>query len=121
MLTIWIPFQVKRLKHLRTSTTFRETWQYNNCMYTLLSALPPLLTNVPYTEYVEKNIFRPLGLTGTTYNYEIAKDSGNLADGFGRQYIDKKNDPIGSGTPRRLKYPNDNVPAGSKEGNCKPF
>jgi CubicO group peptidase (beta-lactamase class C family) len=87
-------------------------------MYTLLSALPPVLADIPYADYVQKYILDPLGLSSTTYSYNLARESGNLVDGFGRQDVNKTEDLFGLGTPRRLDFPNNNVPPG-KDGNCE--
>ncbi|KAH8831886.1 beta-lactamase/transpeptidase-like protein [Flagelloscypha sp. PMI_526] len=68
------------LHNLRRSSTFREAWQYNNFMYTVLSFLPSIIweTNESFTTLVEKRIFVPLAMNGTTW------DRNQLIHGFSR-------------------------------------
>ncbi|KAJ7579245.1 beta-lactamase/transpeptidase-like protein [Mycena floridula] len=103
---------LRRLKYLKPSTGFRYSWQYNNNMYTLLSHLPTFLLGVPFAQYVNKHIFVPLGMSSTTYSYEVAKSTGNLADGFVRQGVNRSHDLFDKGTPRAIMYPGWNLPGG---------
>jgi CubicO group peptidase (beta-lactamase class C family) len=94
------------MKHLRPSAEFRDIWQYNNCMYTLLGYLPELLlpSKKPLARYVKELIFEPLGMTSTTYSYWHAKASGNLADGMTRQGVNFTENPFGNGTVRAKPF-----------------
>jgi CubicO group peptidase (beta-lactamase class C family) len=74
-------------------------------MYTVLSYLQPLLlSGTPFERYVKEHIFNPLGLTSTTYSYDTAKASGQLADGMTRQGIKFSENPLGNGTVRALPF-----------------
>ncbi|KAE9393923.1 beta-lactamase/transpeptidase-like protein [Gymnopus androsaceus JB14] len=110
---------ISKIKYLRPSAGFRETWQYNNIMYTTLSYIPEVLLKVPFTRYVKEHIFVPLNLTSTTYSADIfvplnltsttysadiAEESGNLANGFEREGVNKTENVFGMGTPRALPY-----------------
>lgn len=88
-------------------------------MYTTLSYLPSVLLRIPFGVYVKKHIFDPLGLKATTYTYDVAKASGNLADGFGRDGLNSSDpeDIFGRGIPRVLEFPGIDLPGGD-EGNC---
>ncbi|KAE9393637.1 beta-lactamase/transpeptidase-like protein [Gymnopus androsaceus JB14] len=68
---------ISTIKYLRPSAEFRQTWQYSNIMYTVLAYIPEVLLKVPCS----------------------AIDIGNLADGFGRDGINKTEDVFGMGTP----------------------
>ncbi|KAJ3992122.1 beta-lactamase/transpeptidase-like protein [Lentinula boryana] len=107
---------ISKIKYLRPSSEFREIWQYNNIMYTVLSYLPDVLIHVPFTHYVKNHLFIPLGLNSTTYSGAIAEESGNLADGFGRDGVNKSEDVLGAGTPRAMPFWN---PYGGEDGNDK--
>lgn len=71
----------------------------------MLSYLPTLLlpSKIPFARYVKQNIFDPLGMTSTTYSYDKAQASGQLADGMARQGINASVS-VFSGTARALSY-----------------
>ncbi|KAJ7144400.1 beta-lactamase/transpeptidase-like protein [Mycena epipterygia] len=95
---------IRRLKYLRPSAGFRELWQYNNHMYTLLSYFPPLLVGIQFEKYVNDFILAPLGMQSTTYSSERAARSGNLADGMARDSVNRTRDVFGAGRVRAIPY-----------------
>ncbi|KAK1222394.1 hypothetical protein PQX77_014727 [Marasmius sp. AFHP31] len=99
--------QLKRLRHLKPSCEFREIWQYNNEMYTLLSHLPTVLhpSRPSFAHYVKEHIFDRLGLESATYSHKVARESGNLADPLAREGVNKSEDLFGKGKPRAMRYP----------------
>ncbi|KAK0489936.1 beta-lactamase/transpeptidase-like protein [Armillaria luteobubalina] len=111
---------LKRLKHLEPSAEFRDIYQYNNNMYMLLSYLPEILLphKPPFARYVKEHIFEPLGLTSTTYSVDVARASGNLAQGMARDGVNKTEDLFGKGNPRAMRHPNWFL-AGGEDGNYK--
>ncbi|KAK7449640.1 hypothetical protein VKT23_013115 [Stygiomarasmius scandens] len=106
---------LSRSKHLRPSTGFREQWQYNNIMYTVLSYLPKtLIPSLPsYARYVKDNIFVPLGLNQTTFDSYTAEKSGNLAQGLARDHVNKTENLFGKGTTRILPHWNPSTEEGN--------
>ncbi|KAJ7038058.1 beta-lactamase/transpeptidase-like protein [Mycena alexandri] len=109
---------IRGLRYLKPSTGFRELYQYNNHMYTLLSALPEVLVGIPFETYVNDFILEPLGMTSTTYYSKLAKESGHFADGLGRDGVNRTQDAFGVGRVRPLPYwaPNDGVPGNANSG-----
>ncbi|KAJ7448276.1 beta-lactamase/transpeptidase-like protein [Mycena galericulata] len=99
-----VPDSIRRLRYLRPSTGFRDLWQYNNHMYTLLSYFPQLLVGVPFETYVHDFILEPLGMHSTTYFSGEAEASENLADGFARDKVNQTEDPFGQGIIRALPF-----------------
>ncbi|KAJ6566564.1 beta-lactamase/transpeptidase-like protein [Mycena capillaripes] len=99
-----VPDSIRRFRYLKPSTGFREHWQYNNHMYTLLSYFPPLLLGIPFEQYVSDFITEPLGMLSTTYMSEVAEKTGNLADGMMRDGVDQTEDVFGVGTVRPIPY-----------------
>ncbi|KAF9460612.1 beta-lactamase/transpeptidase-like protein [Collybia nuda] len=99
---------------LKPSAEFREIWQYDNSMYTLLSYLPSLFlpSKTPFPRYVKEHILA-LGMTSTTYSFDVADGSGLLADGMIKQ-LTSPNDIFGNGTIRAMPFW---VPLGSEDGN----
>ncbi|KAG5642300.1 hypothetical protein DXG03_003044 [Asterophora parasitica] len=94
---------IRKLQYQRQSAPFRDIWQYNNNMYITLSHLPELLVGKPFGRYVKENIFEPLGMTSTTYSYQLADSNRQRADGMAREGLDVYTDPF-AGTPRAVKY-----------------
>ena|ERR1700710_2748858 len=92
--------------YLRPSAEFRDVYQYNGHMYTILSALPTqLLPSKPaFARYVKDNIFVPLGLNHTTYSFDVANSNGMLADGMARQNVNLTENPLGRGTVRPMPF-----------------
>ncbi|KAK1232776.1 hypothetical protein PQX77_004101 [Marasmius sp. AFHP31] len=97
---------LKRLRHLKPSSEFRETWQYSNEMYTLLSHLPTVLhpSRPSLARYVKEHIFDRLGLDSTTYSLRVARESGNLADPLGRAGVNRSEDVFGKGQPKAMRH-----------------
>ncbi|RDB17702.1 hypothetical protein Hypma_001016 [Hypsizygus marmoreus] len=99
-----VPTVLNRMKYWRQSYEFRDVWQYNNNMYTVLSYLPPkLLNGKPFARYVKEHILDPLGLTSTTYSFQKANSNGQRADGMARKDLDLYTD-VFAGTPAAAKY-----------------
>ncbi|KAJ7111219.1 beta-lactamase/transpeptidase-like protein [Mycena epipterygia] len=101
-----IPALVGRLKYLTPSAGFRDTWQYNNIMYAVLSYLPTaILPHKPsFARYVTDNILDPLGMNSTTYSFAVANATGRMADGFAREGMNTTKNPLDGGTTRILPY-----------------
>ncbi|KAF5373108.1 hypothetical protein D9758_001608 [Tetrapyrgos nigripes] len=112
-----------RSKFLKLSTEFREQFQYNNIMYTVLSYLPerliPSISN--YAQYVKDNIFDPLGLNETTFDTERIEKSGYLVQGFLRDKLNKTENMFGRGTPRVLINWNPSTEDGNSVLSSIPF
>ncbi|KAJ3818843.1 beta-lactamase/transpeptidase-like protein [Lentinula raphanica] len=105
---------ISQIKHLKPSSSFRETFQYNNIMYSVLSYLPQTLLNIPFAQYVKTHILVPLGMSATTYSGVLAEESGELAEGFGRDGLNRTEDVFGRGVPRAMPYWN---MLGGEDGN----
>ncbi len=73
---------IRQMRHLRPSAEFRQTWQYQNLHYVTASHLAPSLTGVRFIDYVQRNIWDPLGMKNSFYNISEARATGRLADGF---------------------------------------
>jgi CubicO group peptidase (beta-lactamase class C family) len=106
MKTIHLVQKLERLQYLKPSAEFRETLQYTNIMYAVLSYLPTaLLPDKPsFARYVKEHIIDPLGMNSTTYSFIEANTTGRLADGFGRDRLNVTVDPFGPGIPRVMPY-----------------
>jgi CubicO group peptidase (beta-lactamase class C family) len=101
---------------LKPSAEFRDVWQYDNMMYMVLSYLPTavLPSKTPFARYVKEHIFDPLGMTSTTYSYDVANASGQLADGMTKQGNFSGN-IFANGTVRALPFWDQH---GGEDGDC---
>lgn len=71
-------------------------------MYNTASLLVERLSSVPYRQFVNDNIFAPLGMASSTYNVTTAKLSGNLAEGYA---VEARNVTGGSGWEKTIYRP----------------
>jgi len=61
-----------------------EKWSYNNSAYFMLGYIIEVVSGIPYPEFLEKNIFTPLGLKNTYYGSQ-SKIIRNRAQGYQKQ------------------------------------
>lgn len=75
-------------------------------MYTLLSYLPTLVlpSKIPYARYVKEHIFDRLGMNSTTFSFERANATGELATGMARESINSTGNPLERGIVRPLPF-----------------
>lgn len=60
-----------------------EQWNYSNTGYILLAELIEKVSDLPYEEYLDANIFKPLGMTSTRpLSRRIEKNINNIVDGY---------------------------------------
>lgn len=79
---------VEKLRHLEPSKTFREVWQYNNLMYITAGHLIEVLSGETWEQRVQRCIFDKLGMANSTFTFEAARASGQLATPYAK--IDEK-------------------------------
>ncbi|EEB94826.1 hypothetical protein MPER_06299, partial [Moniliophthora perniciosa FA553] len=73
--------------------------------YNVLAYLPEVLsTKTTLARYFKKHIFDPLGMKATTYSFDVANASGNLADGIARENHTLATGLPGTGTPRTTPF-----------------
>ncbi|HNT92331.1 MAG TPA: serine hydrolase domain-containing protein [Bacteroidales bacterium] len=56
-------------------------YEYSNLGYTLLGRVIRAVTGVPYQDYIDSVVFRPLGMTCTVWEYDVLPD-GIMANGY---------------------------------------
>ncbi len=61
-----------------------EKWNYNNSAYFMLGYIIEKASGIPYPEFLEKNIFTPLGMKNTYYGSQ-SKIIKNRAQGYQKQ------------------------------------
>lgn len=79
-----------RIKHLRPSTELRQTFQYSNLNYVVLSLIVSTLSGQNFTSFVRDNILDPLGMSDTYYHHEEAEATGRLWDSYFREAVNSR-------------------------------
>ncbi|KZT55799.1 beta-lactamase/transpeptidase-like protein [Calocera cornea HHB12733] len=70
-----LPHLVSQLQYLRPTHELRETFEYINLMYSVITRVIGKYSNMSYTSFVESRIFTRLGMTSTTFHPERAWQS----------------------------------------------
>ncbi|KAI1795412.1 beta-lactamase/transpeptidase-like protein [Ganoderma leucocontextum] len=79
---------IRRMGSLRTAFELRKKWSYNNQFFVLGAYLVSHYANMPYAEFVAQRLFKPLGMSTSTFSPTAANDSGLLTHtwtAFGRR------------------------------------
>lgn len=63
-----------------------EEYRYTNAGYIVLAAIIEEVSQIPYDDYLAKNIFNPLNLTNTTFGRKGSLE--NMANGYSGKTID---------------------------------
>ena len=71
--------QVKKLSEVELTAEPGEKHQYSNANFLILGAMIEELTGMPYAEYMEQQIFEPLGMKNAAANKEGAYKKGYLS------------------------------------------
>ncbi|KAF4615106.1 hypothetical protein D9613_013016 [Agrocybe pediades] len=90
---------ISTMRYLRSSAEVRETFQYNNLIYEVLSYLPQVLVNQTFETYVSQHLFGPLNMTSSTFSVAQAEERGTMAHGFQRDMQDLANRKNGTLIP----------------------
>jgi len=69
---------------------FGQTWMYNNSSYTFAGHVLSHVGGKPIENLVEENLFAPLGMKATSYNYDTTPPANNYAWGHTPVYDDEK-------------------------------
>jgi CubicO group peptidase (beta-lactamase class C family) len=69
---------VKSLSNVKLTSPLGEKHQYSNANFLILGALIEEVTNQTYAEYMEQNVFLPLGMRNAAANHDLAYQKGYL-------------------------------------------
>lgn len=73
---------IKRMRHLKFSTSFREKFQYNNLMYMAAGYLVEKLAGRRWEDFVHDRIFKPLGMTASNFDPQLEGEAALIAKGY---------------------------------------
>jgi CubicO group peptidase (beta-lactamase class C family) len=69
----------KRLQFLEPNCDLRTTFQYQNLMYTITGLLVEEISGMRWEDFVQKQIFNPLGMIRSNFSTAITQQSANFA------------------------------------------
>ncbi|KAM5537319.1 hypothetical protein V8D89_009049 [Ganoderma adspersum] len=69
---------IRRMRSLRTAHELRKKWSYNNQFFVLGAYLISHYADMPYEDFVAQRIFKPIGMSTTTFSPTVANNSGLL-------------------------------------------
>jgi len=72
----------KVLKYLKPNKSFREGFQYANINYAIAAYLVDRSSGNSYEEYVDQNIFKPLGMNSSTFSIDKFQSNENSAQPY---------------------------------------
>ena len=70
---------VRALRHLQPNRGFRETWQYNNLMYTTAGELAGHLLDTTYESALRQRVLDPLGMKRTNFSVDETQADADAA------------------------------------------
>ncbi|KAH9991459.1 beta-lactamase/transpeptidase-like protein [Russula vinacea] len=70
----------RNLRNFRPTFELREQWLYNNQMYMVGAYVVSTLTGMRFTDFVNNRIFKPLGMSSSTYSIDKALQTGEYVD-----------------------------------------
>lgn len=74
---------VRRLRYLDASADFRSRFQYNNLIYTAAGYVVGRAAGGTWEEWLQRELFQPLGMTSTTTSLAALTAAGDRAFGYG--------------------------------------
>jgi CubicO group peptidase (beta-lactamase class C family) len=78
---------IHSMRYLKPMAELRQTNQYCNFHYTVLSHIVTVLSGMPHTKFIQQRIFDPLNLTAT-FDHVAAGKSGKRVPSHFRQGVD---------------------------------
>ncbi len=76
-----------------------QSHHYSNLAFALLGRLVARKTGMPYTDYVDEHVIRPLGLQRTTWQPAVPKAQGYLVDEYARTVWREPETDLGGTAP----------------------
>ncbi|WP_432712799.1 serine hydrolase [Pedobacter sp.] len=72
---------IHNLRYLKPVSSFRSQYDYDNLMYIVAGDIVSRVAGMPYEDFVETKIIKPLGMTKTADSWYRLKDKSNIIDG----------------------------------------
>ncbi len=71
---------IHNLRYLKPVSSFRTKYDYDNLLYIVAGEIVARVSGMSWTEFIEKRIMEPLGMTGSAASFSRLKDKSNVID-----------------------------------------
>ena len=71
---------IHNLKYLKPASSFRSKYDYDNQLYKVAGELVKRVSGMPWEEFIETRIMKPLGMDHSAAAYQRIKDYANVVD-----------------------------------------
>jgi CubicO group peptidase (beta-lactamase class C family) len=72
---------IHNLRYLKPVSSFRSQYDYDNLMFIVAGDIITRVSGMPYEDFIESRIMKPLGMTETADSWYRLKDKSNIIDG----------------------------------------
>jgi CubicO group peptidase (beta-lactamase class C family) len=72
------------LRYLKPVTSFRSQYAYDNNLYIIAGEVVSRVSGMPWEEFIEQRIMRPLGMTHSAARFDRLHDTSDVIDGHAR-------------------------------------
>ena len=72
---------IHNLRYLKPVSSFRSKYDYDNLLYIVAGDIVTRVSGIPYEDFIESRIIKPLGMTKTAASWYRLKDKSNIIDG----------------------------------------
>ncbi len=79
--TVTKPQLIHNLRYLKPVSSFRTKYDYDNLLYIVAGDVVTRVSGMPYEDFIESKIMKPLGMTKTAASWYRLKDKSNIIDG----------------------------------------
>ncbi|WP_432710140.1 serine hydrolase [Pedobacter sp.] len=75
------PQMIHNLRYLKPVSSFRSKYDYDNLLYIVAGDIVTRVSGIPYEDFIESRIIKPLGMNKTAASWYRLKDKSNIIDG----------------------------------------
>jgi CubicO group peptidase (beta-lactamase class C family) len=72
---------IHNLRYLKPVSSFRAQYDYDNLMFIVAGDIITRVSGMPYEDFIESRIMKPLGMTETADSWYRLKNKSNIIDG----------------------------------------
>ncbi|MEM1001119.1 MAG: serine hydrolase, partial [Bacteroidota bacterium] len=75
---------INNLKYIESSSSFRSTFEYNNLMFIVAGEVIKRVSGLPWEEFIENRIMKPVGMNTSKASYNRVTDKSNIIEAHTR-------------------------------------